>query len=532
MRSMFGSRFLLCLVCSALAAAPVLAPSAGRAQVTLPSESYDLNFAKGQAEYGADRYDEAARYFRKALEAKPGDPEAGYYLGQSLTRAKQFDEAEAVFRTLLDADPSSGRAHLGLAVVFYGQERFRDALASLAEAQKALPNDPLVYYYRGLTHYRLAEYEQMQPPMARALALGPDLATSAHYYSGLGYFQAGALEDAKGEFESAKQLAPESEFGRSAGEYLEQIKTGRPPTKKIWNLTLSVSSQWDDNVVALPSGTSPPAGATGISRKSDYFTAFYLRGDVRAFEKGPLAAGANYSFYQSLHRTLSGFDVESHTPTLFLQYTKGPVQARLQYILDYAQVGRSPYLVAHSFAPLITVTEAPNLFTQIQLRYQDQDFQHGRFLFNSQRDARNWLIGATQYWYFAKNTAHVRGGYTFDKNATGGGNVALATQASAADWSYDGHRFQIASTLPPWRKITVDAALDYYYQDYRNANSFSPNGAVFRKDQVYTYSLTVSRPLMEHVSVAFQYIHMYEDSNVAAFNFRRNIFGLSLTGQF
>ncbi|HEX9741488.1 MAG TPA: hypothetical protein VGA17_01705, partial [Nitrospiraceae bacterium] len=400
------------------------------------------------------------------------------------------------------------------------------------EAQKTLPNDPLVYYYRGLTHYRLAEYEQMQPPMARALALGPDLATSAHYYSGLGYFQAGALEEAKGEFESAKQLAPESEFGRSAGEYLEQIKTGRPPTQKNWNLALSISSQWDDNVVALPSGTSPPAGATGISRKSDYFTAFFLRGDVNTFEKGPLLGGANYTFYQSLHRTLSGFDVESHTPTLFLQYTKGPVQARLQYILDYAQVGRSPYLVAHSFAPLITVTEAPNLFTRIQMRYQDQDFQHGRFLFNSQRDARNWLIGATQYWYFAKNAGHVRGGYTFDKNATGGGDVALATQASSADWSYDGHRFQIGSTLPPWQKITVDAALDYYYQDYRNANSFSPGGAVFRKDQVYTYSLTVSRPLMEHVSVAFQYIHMYEDSNVAAFNFRRNIFGLSLTGQF
>jgi len=110
--------------------------------------------------------------------------------------------------------------------------------------------------------------------------------------------------------------------------------------------------------------------------------------------------------------------------------------------------------------------------------------------------------------------------------------VALATQASSADWSYDGHRFQIGTALPPWKKITVDAALDYYYQDYRNANSFSPGGAVFRKDQVYTYSLTVSRPLMEHVSVAFQYIHMYEDSNVAAFNFRRNVFGLSLTGQF
>lgn len=510
----------------------LLAAGNSWAQIDLPSESYDLNISKGQAEFGADRYEQATRHFRKALEARPGDPEATYYLGQALTRAKRFAEAESMFRKLLETDPSSGRGHLGLGIVLYSREQYRDALASLAQAEKALPNDALVYYYKGLSHFKLAEYEQMQPQLARALALGPDLATSAHYYSALGYYQQGVLEEAKAEFEAVQTLEPQSEFGKSAGEYLEQIKTGRPLKPKPWNLTFSVSSQWDDNVVVLPSGTSPPGGATGISRKSDYFTAFYLRGDVRAFERGPLLAGANYTFYQSLHRTLSGFDVESHSPTLFLQYTAGPVQAKLQYVLDYAQVGRSPYLVAHAFAPVITVTEAPNLFTQIQLRYQNQDFQHGRFLFNSQRDARNWLIGATQYWYFAKNTGHVRAGYTFDKNATGGGDVSVATQASAADWSYDGHKFQVGTKLPPLYQVTLDVAFDYYYQNYQNANSFSPGGDVFRKDQVYNYYLTATRPLTEHVALSFQYVHMYEDSNVAAFNFRRNIFGLALTGQF
>jgi Flp pilus assembly protein TadD len=503
------------------------------AQVDLPSESYDLNFSKGQAEFGVDRYEQAAKYFRKALDAKPGDPEAGYYLGQALTRAKRFSEAESVFRALLETDPSSGRGHLGLGIVLYSREQYRDALASLAQAEKALPNEALVYYYKGLSHFRLAEYEQMQPQLARALALGPDLATSAHYYSALGYYQQGVLEEAKAEFEAAQTLDPQSEFGKSSGQYLEQIKTGVPPGKrKRWDLTFSVSAQFDDNVVLLPSGTSPPAGATGISQRSDYFTAFFLRGEGRAIERGSLSAGAVYTFYQSLHRTLSGFDVESHTPTLFAQYTAGPVQARLQYMLDYVQVGRSPYLVAHSFAPLITVTEAPNLFTQFQLRYQNQDFQHGRFLFNSQRDARNWLIGATQYWYFAKNTAHVRGGYTYDRNVTGAGKVLLATQATAADWEYDGHRFQIGTALPPVYKTTLDVAFDHYLQQYTSANSFSPNGAVFRRDKVYNYYVTMTRPLTDHFAVSFQYVHTYEDSNVAAFNFRRNIFGLALTGQF
>jgi len=62
------------------------------AQVALPSESYDLNFSKGLADFGLGRYESAENLFRKALEAKPGDPKATFYLGQSLTRAKKYGE--------------------------------------------------------------------------------------------------------------------------------------------------------------------------------------------------------------------------------------------------------------------------------------------------------------------------------------------------------------------------------------------------------------------------------------------------------
>src|SRR2546422_6551121 len=231
--------------------------------------------------------------------------------------------SEAVFRKLLQMQPGSGRAYLGLGIVLHNQERYREALDSLAQAEKASPNEALVYYYQGLSHFKLAEYQQMPPRFLRAMTLGPDLSSSAHYYSGLAYYQQGILDEARAEFEEAQKLEPESEFGKSAAAYLEQIKTGVPiQQRKRWDLTFSVSSQWDDNVVLLPSGFSPPAGPTGISRSSDYRTALYLRGETRAFEQGPFVAGASYALYQSFHRTLSAFDVESHTPTVFVQHTE------------------------------------------------------------------------------------------------------------------------------------------------------------------------------------------------------------------
>ena len=511
-----------------------LAVASSYAQVALPSESYDLNFSKGLAEYSLDRYDSAERFFRQALEAQPGDPQATFYLGQTLTRAKKYEAAESLFRKLLETDPSSGRGQLGLGIVLYNRERYRDALSSLANAEKALPNEPLVYYYQGLSHYQLAEYDQIPPRLLRALTLGPDLGPSAHYYSGLAYYERGVLEEAQAEFEAVRDVDPQSDLGKSAADYLEQIKRGvrAPGKRKIWDLTLSVSAQWDDNVVALPRGTSLRPEATGIPRQSDYSTVFFLRGEVRPFQRGLLLAGANYSFYQSLHRTLSGFDVESHTPVVFLQHTAGPVQTRLQYVLDYVQVGRSPYLVAHAFAPIVTVTEASNLFTQFQLRYQEQDYQHGRFKFNSLRDGHNWLIGATQFWLYAKNTAHVRAGYLYDNQVTGGKGVSLATIASAADWAYEGHRFLVGTTLPPMYQVRLDVGFDYYLQNYDSANSFSSGGDVFRMDQVYTYTVTASRQVAERLALALQYLHTRAESNVAAFDYNRNIYAVILTGQF
>ena len=350
------------------------------------------------------------------------------------------------------------------------------------------------------------------------------------------YFAKGISEFELERYEAAEKLfrkALEAKPGDpEATLYLTQIARGRPGKQKIWDLTLSVSAQWDDNVAAVPLGTSPPGGPSGISRQSDYRTVFALRGEVRAFEQGPLVAGAGYSFYQSLHRTLSGFDVEAHTPVVFVQYTAGPVQTRLQYVFDYAQVGRSPYVIAHAFAPIITVTETPELFTQFQLRYQSKDYQDGRFLFNSLRDGHNWLIGGTQYWLYANKTAHVRAGYFYDKEVTGGKNATNGTDFAAADWAYQGHRFLVGATLPPVYRTTLDIGFEYYWQPYNSANSFSILGNVYREDNVYTPYVTATRQLTDQLSLALQYLHMRNESNVAAFDYNRNIFSLTLTGQF
>src|SRR5690348_14611080 len=83
------------------------------AQVSMNPQQYELALSKGVLKFNQRQYEEAKMFFRQALEAKPGDPDAAYYLGQALIRTKRYQEAETLFRAAVDSDPSSGRAQLG-----------------------------------------------------------------------------------------------------------------------------------------------------------------------------------------------------------------------------------------------------------------------------------------------------------------------------------------------------------------------------------------------------------------------------------
>ncbi len=525
-----ASSFLIWLV--GLSLVIFLPPVAAESPVDF--ETYDFTISRGLIEFGKGRYEKAQGLFEKALKAKPGDFDASDYLGQTLLRLKKYEAAEKIFRQLVEANPASGRALLGMGIAQSNLGRYNDALTSLKAAETASPDNPLVYYYQGLVYHQLKAFDQSPALFSRAMALSPDLTPSARYYTGVAHYELGLLDEAQKEFEAAIASGePESELARSAREFLE--RRGAPPKgPRRWDLSFSASEQYDTNVVLLPAGTQPPAGPTGISRKDDFRTAFYVRGEFRPIQTNAWTAGATYGFYQSFHRTLSIFDVEDHSPSLFVQRQFGAMQARFQYAFDYVKVGRSPYLISHAIQPTFTIAEGGNKFTVFQFRYQNKDFQHGRFLTNSVRDGKNWLAGVTQYVYFANGTGNLRAGYTYDTDRTGGGSpvVAVLGDQTNADWAYKAHRLSAGLGMPPLLTIKLNLAFDYYIQDYDNPNSFSGTGTTRRNDDIIFFTGTLSRDMTETLSAALEYNYTRDQSNVSVFDYNRSIVSLTLNGRF
>jgi tetratricopeptide (TPR) repeat protein len=499
-----------------------------------PNETYDFNISKGIVEFGRGHYVQAADLFEQARQAAPNDPEAIEYLGQTLLRLKKYHEAEILFHDLTIRQPARPQAWLGLAISQSQLGKYREALAALDQAQKLDPKNPLVYFYQGVVSHELKSFDQSSALFSRAMALSPDLTPTARYYTGMSYYERGMIDQGQKEIEAAIASGePESELARIAREILQQ-RTAVPKGPRPWDLNLSVSGQYDTNVVLLPIGTQPPGGTSSISQKDDYRATFYARGEYRPIQTAGWTAGVTYGFYQSLHQTLTAFDIQDHAPSAFVQHQIGRVTARLQYAFDYVRVGQDPFLLSHAVQPIITIAESNSLFTQLQFRYQNKDFQDDRFAGNSFRDGKNWLAGVTQYAYFANGTGHVRLGYTFDTDRTGGGNPAVATPGvqTNADWDYNAHRLSVGLGVPDFWTLKSNFAFDYYLMDYDNPNSFSAGGTTKRRDKIMFFTATIGRPLTDWLSIAAEYNYTRDESNLPVFNYARNIFSLTLSSRF
>jgi tetratricopeptide (TPR) repeat protein len=523
-------------VCACL----TLCISPATAQTPLDPQAYDLSIAKGLIRFSSGQYSDAERLFQAALDANPGDSRASFYLGQTLIRLKRPEVAQEIFQKLLYKNQDDGRAWLGLGMAQYNRGQYTEALASLDNAEKHLPSDPLVFYYQGLTYHQKGAFDLSPGRFLRARTLSNDLAAPSHYYSGIAYFQRGLVDEAREEFNAVLAAGEqESELVKSARLFLEQSSGGEGARPKRWDLSLTAMSQFDNNVVLLPLGTSPPGGTSGISQKQDYRTSMFARAEYRPLQTETWLGGASYGVYQSFHSKLSGFDVEDHTPAVFLQRQFGSFQTRMQYTFDYIKVGRSPFLISHSIQPMFTLSEGYHAFTQIQFRYQNKDFQHGRFLSNSLRDGKNWLAGVTQYALFADNTGNFRLGYTFDTDRTGGGSPSFAVigDQTNADWAYAGHRLSAGIGLPAVLTYKIDLDFNYYRQIYANPNSFAHGLAgdittFKRQDHIYTFTGTMGRDFTEWLSASLQYAYTRDQSNVSSFDYNRSVYSLIITGRF
>lgn len=171
------SRLAICAVAS-LCLILLFGAKLTEAQAQKSAPSFAALSAKAEAARDADRLDEAATLYRKALAIKPGWAEGWWSLGTIEYDRNAYREAARAFDKLLALQPKSGtaRAMLGLCQVELGMEDA--ALESLQEARRAgVAADPqfrhVMLYHEGILLQRKARFEAAQEILGQLCRQAP-----------------------------------------------------------------------------------------------------------------------------------------------------------------------------------------------------------------------------------------------------------------------------------------------------------------------------------------------------------------------
>ncbi|MEK6683814.1 MAG: tetratricopeptide repeat protein [Nitrospirota bacterium] len=478
------------------------------------SPAQDAESARGHAVFVAGRSDKALGVYRSALTHQ--NLEARYDLGLAYQQLGQHRKAARTFEDLLSLHPDYAKAHLPLGVSYYRLKKYQRAHDQLELAGAVETDRALVSYYKGLVAFHLGEYEEAPPKLLRALTLAPELERTAHYYSGIAYYKRGLLEEAREEFVAVKDLAPDTELSRLADDYLERVKRKERGIKP-WSLVATVGVQFDDNVVLAPTDA---VLAAQIARKADTRYLGLLRGGYEFLRTDRWIFDGAYQFYQNLHQTLREFDVQNHSAQLSTAHIRPWVQARLRYGFDYALLAEEPYFLVHTVNPTATWPLGGASSVQLQYRYQAKTFMDTlRIPTNSERTGSSHLAGLSASRAYAAGAGGFRGGYTYETETTDG-----------PAWQSDAHQVTAGLDLPPLWTVRLSLTGEYLIRQYSNPDPLSPTGER-RRDDALTGTATLSRPVVKHLDIGIQYLYNRNRSDLATFDFERNVGSVFLTSR-
>jgi tetratricopeptide (TPR) repeat protein len=155
----------------------------------------------GKASYETEKFEDAAGYFRKALEYDPQLTDAHRELGKALISLRENDAAEKELRQTAPDDAE--------ALYFLGgllaQNNRPDAIPILEKARQLSPDFWGSWYYLGKIGLDQGRVREAVADLSHAASLEPDEA-SVQYQLGRAFQKAGRPADAKAAFDRVRQL--------------------------------------------------------------------------------------------------------------------------------------------------------------------------------------------------------------------------------------------------------------------------------------------------------------------------------------
>ncbi len=479
------------------------------AGVTVSAEA-DHYIQRGMKDLDEENYEEAIMSFRKAREADPRSSLAAYLLGITYKLIQDYRSALPHLEDAVNLSPAVREAFFELAEVYYYLERFEDSIKMIDSAEAANGVTHKTAFLRGLALMRLGRYTEAVESFTKAKELNPKLTQSADFHIAMALMKEGRTEEAEKALNEVVLADPNTDLAAVASRHIEVLKSGTKAQKAL-RLNAGLSFQYDDNVILKPSDQTAAAGITG-EHDTKYVATFSA--EYRTVPQKHLRIRARYSFYMSDHTNLGSHDVMSHTVMLAPSYLMERGLLSLIAADNYTLVDDVEYLDTFTLSPNYTFVLKRNQTVRASLAFQKKEFLRAPLHADEDRDSMNYSLGIAYTRFFAGRKGLLGAVYRFNEEDTDGVN-----------WDNRSNSLQINTVIPIIENFSASASAEILHQHYKNVNT---NFLKRRRDITYTFSVVLGYTLNDRLKLELRYSHIRDDSNIAVYDYRRNITGLWL----
>jgi len=271
-----------------------------------------------------------------------------------------------------------------------------------------------------------------------------------------------------------------------------------------WKVSLGVGSQFDDNV-----NTSQIDDTSG---QGDKAAIIEVSGLYQIFDSKAFGLEVGYDFYQSLYEDLDGFDLQSHSVSLFASRELAGFDLSAFYGYSRTLLGRNDFLGFQNFQPMVGFSVTDSWYISASYNYQNKNFKTVQ-----ERDANVHAGAIDNFFFFNEAKSFMKLTYRLQNENTRG-----------AEFDFLGHYLK-AELNTPVKLFTVVPKLKLSYQfSFKNFRSVTPDIGSERLDKRHAGKASLETPLNDHVSVnvVFEYIRAF--SNLESSDFVERVGTLSL----
>ena len=477
-----------------------------------------VELSQGDRAWSRENAEEALEHYVRATELEPQLARAHHRAGVAHVSLGRLDDGIASLERAVELAPDDAMVHLDLALAYLESDDLFWAADELALASELEPSNPAAAFYEGIVLSELGETAAATVSFERAVD-DPVFGPRATYYLGLAAANDDDIDQARAFLQIVEIAEPGSAHGDAAAEALDLLVARTWDILPLFSGSLSLSGQYDSNVVSEPSSATVPLGAEapGLALHGRIVVAPFSRPAHTIY--GSASASRTHHFADvpsqfnlttaSLSAGYRGrFVALDRTNTIGLAY------AYYLGLLDGGELTDRPELYAYREANTVTVQygldDGERSSTTVEVSYRNAVFTDMR------RDSHMLAgrVGETLMFWSQRLKLLLSIGGRYEQ-ALGDGYDLWAVASTTG-----------VSLLLPWSLQTL-ALIRFEHADHFDS-AFYYGWGPGREDNVLTTSLAVNRTFRDSVTVELAWVHTEHGSTATAFDYRRDLVSLGL----